>query len=334
MKGRSMGRSQAEIGAACVAVFVVGSAFRDVYLGHIFQSVSVYLVLLVAFGIATVAGLGISRVKGESLGFLIRAPGDVLMMNLGTAGAWICYFLALKWLDPSIVNTLFAGIGPFAVIALNGCGLSIAAPQPATALQKVLQLGVVGTLCLLVCIAVIDQTGLAGGRPVLALSSLLLALGLAGLALAHSLATYLIAWLLVGIGMGAGLYDAAFATLGRLYGREARSAITILTLWGGFASTVCWPLSAYLVEHLGWRGTYMVYAAIQAFVCLPLHAFVLPGRGIVAEERKSGPKESGTPASTVLAGERRARAFLLLALILTLGSVTSSMVAVHLLTFL
>ena len=170
------GRSQAKIGAACVAVFVVGSAFRDVYLGHIFQSVSVYLVLLVAFGIATAAGLCISRVKGESLEFLMRSPGDVIMMNLGTAGAWICYFLALKWLDPSIVNTLFAGIGPFAVIALNGFGMSIAAPQPATALQKALQLGVVGTLCLLVCIAVIDQTGIAGGRPALALGSAGLAL--------------------------------------------------------------------------------------------------------------------------------------------------------------
>lgn len=170
------GRSQAKIGAACVSIFVVGSAFRDVYLGHIFQSVSVYLVLLIAFGIATVAGLGISRAKGESLEFVLRSPGDVIMMNLATAGAWICYFLALKWLDPSVVNTLFAGIGPFAVIALNSFGVSIAAPEAATALQKVLQLGVVGTLCLLVCIAVIDQTGFAGGRPMLALGSAGLAL--------------------------------------------------------------------------------------------------------------------------------------------------------------
>jgi hypothetical protein len=170
------GRSQAEIGAACVAIFVVGSAFRDVYLGHIFQSVSVYLVLLIAFGIATVAGLGISRAKGESLGFLTRSPGDVIMMNLGTAGAWICYFLALKWLAPSIVNTLFAGIGPFAVIALNSCGLSIAARQPSTALQKTLQLGVVGSLCALVCIAVLDQTGPQSSFPVLALGSAGLAL--------------------------------------------------------------------------------------------------------------------------------------------------------------
>ena len=90
-----------------------------------------------------------------------------------------------------------------------------------------------------------------GGRPVLAVSAGLLAAGLSALALAHSLPAFLAAWLLVGLGMGAGLYDPAFATLGRLYGRGGRSAITTLTLFGGFASTVCWPLSAFLDAHLG-----------------------------------------------------------------------------------
>ena len=59
-------RSGAELGAACVFVFVVSSAFRDVYLGGVFQSVSVFLVLLIAFGIATVAGLGLAWVRGGS----------------------------------------------------------------------------------------------------------------------------------------------------------------------------------------------------------------------------------------------------------------------------
>jgi len=103
----------------------------------------------------------------------------------------------------------------------------------------------------------------SGGRPVLALSAGLLAAGLSALALAHSLPAFLIAWLLVGLGMGAGLYDPAFATLGRLYGHGGRSAITTLTLFGGFASTVCWPLSAFLDAHLGWRGACLVYAGFQ-----------------------------------------------------------------------
>ena len=73
----------------------------------------------------------------------------------------------------------------------------------------------------------------------------------------------MIAWLVIGLGMGAGLYDPAFGTLGRLYGENARSAITQITLFGGFASTVCWPLSALFVEQFGWRGTSLAYAAIS-----------------------------------------------------------------------
>src|SRR3546814_3524301 len=76
----------------------------------------------------------------------------------------------------------------------------------------------------------------------------------------------------MGLGMGAGLYDAAFATLGRIYGQGARSTITTLTLFGGFASTTCWPLSAWLVSELGWRGTCFTYAAIHLFVLLPIRS--------------------------------------------------------------
>ena len=115
-----------------------------------------------------------------------------------------------------------------------------------------------------------------GGRPVLAASAGLFAVGLCGLAAAPSLPLYLAAWLVLGLAMGAGLYDAAFATLGRLYGQGARQAITNLTLFGGFASTACWPLSAYLVSSLGWRGTCLVYAALHLAVALPLYLLTLP----------------------------------------------------------
>jgi MFS family permease len=87
-----------------------------------------------------------------------------------------------------------------------------------------------------------------GGRPVLAASSLLYAAGLAGIGFAPTLPLYLLAWVVLGAGMGTGLYDAVFAALGKLYGKEARTPITNLTLFGGFASTVCWPLSAFLAE--------------------------------------------------------------------------------------
>src|ERR1044072_9180590 len=115
-----------------------------------------------------------------------------------------------------------------------------------------------------------------GGRPVLAIGALLLAAGLAALGLAPNFPLYLAAWAIVGLGMGAGLYDAAFSTLGNIYGSQARSTITSVTLFGGFASTVCWPLSAYLVEAFGWREECFVYAMIQIAVALPLHLLALP----------------------------------------------------------
>jgi MFS family permease len=93
-----------------------------------------------------------------------------------------------------------------------------------------------------------------GGRPILAWGSVILALGLAGLGVSVHPITYFAAWAVLGLGMAVGLYDAAFATLGRLYASQARRLITNLTLIGGFASTLAWPLSALFVETWGWRG--------------------------------------------------------------------------------
>ena len=115
-----------------------------------------------------------------------------------------------------------------------------------------------------------------GGRPALAASAVLLAAGLLILGLAPTLAVFVAGWLVMGLGMGAGLYDPAFSTLGRLYGDAARGAITQVTFFGGFASTVCWPLSAFLVDHLGWRGACLTYAAVHIGGVLPLYAFGVP----------------------------------------------------------
>jgi MFS family permease len=173
-----------------------------------------------------------------------------------------------------------------------------------------------------------------GGRPVLAASSVLLAIGLAILALASNIWIFLAAWLLIGLGMGAGLYDAAFATLGRAYGSTARSAITTLTLWGGFASTVCWPLSALLVEHVGWRGACWVYAGIQIALGLPIHLLLLPRPPPPDEAASLSPSSAARPIAGVLPVEAQPRAFLLIAIVVTLGAATASAISVHLLTVL
>jgi MFS family permease len=115
-----------------------------------------------------------------------------------------------------------------------------------------------------------------GGRRVLAAGMVLIAAGLIVMGFARSAPVYFAAWTVLGFGMAASLYDAAFSTLGHIYGRGARGAITALTLWGGFASTVCWPISAFLVETVGWRNACFGYAALHLTVTLPLSWYALP----------------------------------------------------------
>jgi MFS family permease len=115
-----------------------------------------------------------------------------------------------------------------------------------------------------------------GGREVLAASNVVIAAGLATLAFAHTQTMLWIAWLVLGVGMGIGLYDTAFATLGRIYGADARSAITGITLIAGFASTVGWPLTAWGASELGWRETCVAWSAAHLLLGLPLNFFLLP----------------------------------------------------------
>jgi len=172
--------------------------------------------------------------------------------------------------------------------------------------------------------------GRKGGRPVLAASSLLFALGLAGIGLSPVLPVYLLSWAVVGAAMATGLYDAAFAALGRLYGAEARGPITSLTLFGGFASTVCWPLSAYLIELCGWRGACLIYAGLHLAVALPLQ-LVMPAHAADVVSKPADldlrPVESTSPS-------RETPIFVLLALVLTLAGGIGSILVVHMLTFL
>jgi MFS family permease len=170
-----------------------------------------------------------------------------------------------------------------------------------------------------------------GGRPVLAFSALFLAVGLTGLALASSILVYAIAWVVIGVGMGAGLYDASFATLGRLFGQRARTAIATLTLFGGFASTVCWPLSAFLVSEFGWRGTCLTYAGVHVFILIPLYLIGVP-REPKREEYSDRPRSDRRGAGVEL--RQIAAPFALMAAAVTVSAMISTAFSVHLLTIL
>ncbi len=137
-----------------------------------------------------------------------------------------------------------------------------------------------------------------GGRGVLAVSNLILALGLVLLAYAKGTPTLYAAWCVLGLGMALGLYDAAFATLVRLHGTEARLLITGITLIAGFASTVGWPLTAWLLHHGGWRGACLAWALFNLALALPINLALVPRassppdtvgkQAIAKEQNKSG----------------------------------------------
>ena len=169
-----------------------------------------------------------------------------------------------------------------------------------------------------------------GGRPVLAGGALLLALGQVIIGLAPTLAVFLAGWGVIGAAMGASLYDPAFSTLGRLYGAAARPRISLLTLFGGLASTVCWPISAWLVDAIGWRGTCLIYAAVQIALCLPLIWFSLP------REKKRLVHHAGLrvgDGATSLAGAQRTM-FQLLAICLVIAGLLVSIISIHLFVML
>ena len=177
--------------------------------------------------------------------------------------------------------------------------------------------------------SIIDRRG---GRPVLAASSMLYAAGLAGIGLAPNLPVFLLAWVVLGMGMGTGLYDAVFAAIGKVFGKDSRTAITNLTLFGGFASTICWPLSAWLELSFGWRTACFVYAALHLIVSLPLQMAVMPKLAVVPSS--AAPEVFNQKIPTADPRPREWGTFALLALVLTISAGIGSIVVVHLLIFL
>ncbi len=136
----------------------------------------------------------------------------------------------------------------------------------------------------------IDGTG---GRAVLAASAIVMAAGLGLLAAANGLGVWYAGWSVLGAGMALGLYDAAFATAGRLLSRGAAPVITGITLFAGFASTIGWPVGTWLVGSVGWRATLLAYAALQLTVNLPLTWFGVPADLPPIVPEPAGPQATG-----------------------------------------
>jgi MFS family permease len=167
-----------------------------------------------------------------------------------------------------------------------------------------------------------------GGRSLMAAASLLAALSLAALSRVTTVWQLYVVWGLLGVAMAGTLYEPAFAVITRAFSSHQRRAITVLTLFGGFASTVFWPLGQALIDLTGWRETTLIFGLLNLLVCLPLHRFALPAPTAQAAVRNdSAPSE---PLPTVV----RDRRFMLLAAAFTANALVFSAMAIHLLAML
>ena len=168
-----------------------------------------------------------------------------------------------------------------------------------------------------------------GGRLAMSLGSVLCATGLLGVAAATNYVVFLGAWVVLGIAMRLSLYEAAFATLTAAARHEARRAISVLTLYGGFASTVFWPIGFGLVESIGWRMALVVFAALNLVICLPLHLFLLPRGGPMPADA-AAPRTDIIDPSQILKGRERTIALWMLSAAFALFTFMSSALSAHL----
>jgi len=157
-----------------------------------------------------------------------------------------------------------------------------------------------------------------GGRDVLVLSNLLFAAGLGMLALAQGPVGLFAAWLVIGVAMSLGLYDSAFATLAGLYGREARGAITGITLIAGFASTIGWPVTAALEAGFGWREASFAWAGLHLLFGLPVNRLLVP------------PAPPPPPTAPPAEGAAPRRALVILAFVFAVAGFCASALGAHL----
>ncbi len=172
----------------------------------------------------------------------------------------------------------------------------------------------------------------AGARVVMSVGSLIVALGLYLLSLVATQWAYLAIWVLIGIGMRCCLYDAAFAALVQVAPARGRQAISYLTLYGAFASSVFWVVGHYLEEALGWRQALLAFALLNLLVCLPLHWF-----GLARREPEAAPAvgaDAVAATAAVLEGRERSIAIGLFALVMSLNGFVFGIVSVQLVPLL
>jgi len=165
-----------------------------------------------------------------------------------------------------------------------------------------------------------------GGRRIMSLGSLIAVLGCVMLGFGNHPLLYVMGWLVLGVAMRLSTYDAAFASLAHIAPHNTRRAISYLSLFGGLASTVFWPVGHALSAHYGWQTTFLIYAALHLLVCLPIHRLGLADHG----EADTAPEATAAADPVVaLEGRERLIAMSWFAAALSLNGVVFAAISAH-----
>ncbi len=231
------------------------------------------------------------------------------------------------WLIPSLGLTQIVGWGSMFYaygVLMQPMQMELQTSKPVIVGAYSLALLISGLLSTLAG-SIIDRVG---GRLLMGAGTVLAALMLALLSTVHDVASLYLIWAGIGVAMSATLYQPAFAVLTQIFEGGFRRAITMLTLFGGFASTVAWPLTQWLLEHYGWRETWMIYAVANLAICLPIHALLPRAASIKAKAKERA--ADGISLAAVL----REPGFYLITAAVTLNALVFSAMSLHLISIL
>ena len=173
-----------------------------------------------------------------------------------------------------------------------------------------------------------------GARAVMCVGTIIVSAGLVALSQVRDPTSYLAVWAVLGIGMRCCLYDAAFAALVQVTPTRGRKAISYLTLYGAYASTVFWVVGHYLNEAYGWRGTLIAFAAINLAICLPLNWLGLARRDPLQSTTTPTTSAAPSPDGPVLEGRMRVVGITLFALIMSLNGFVFGVISIQLVPLL
>jgi len=173
-----------------------------------------------------------------------------------------------------------------------------------------------------------------GARAVMSMGTIIVSVGLVALSQVNDPTSYLAVWAVLGVGMRCCLYDAAFAALVQVTPARGRKAISYLTLYGAYASTVFWVIGHYLNDAFGWRGTLIIFAGINLAICLPLNWFGLARRDPPVATAAAPVIAASSPDGPALEGRMRVIGIALFALIMSLNGFAFGVISIQLVPLL